>query len=133
MAHRPAVYKDSPPPSLDFLFSLDFRSSEFQPGRQASGRQSGRSSALGTQLSQEARPEGIPRLYPEIPFGSLHLVSFSLLASTSLLFLPSGIHYAISDDVTKFKSLVSFEYTDGFALRCFSLRKIQKLPQRKGN
>ena len=133
MAQRPAVYKDSPPPSLDSLFSLDFRSSEFQPGRQASGRQSGRSSALGTQLSQEARPEGIPRLDPEIPFGSLHLVSFSLLASTSLLFLPSGIHYAISDDVIKFKSLVSFEYADGFALGCFSLRKIQKLPQRKGN
>ena len=33
LAHRPAVYKDSPPPSLDSLFSLDFRSSEFQPGR----------------------------------------------------------------------------------------------------
>ena len=33
VAHRPAVYKDSPPPSLDSLFSLDFRSSEFQPGR----------------------------------------------------------------------------------------------------
>ena len=32
LAHRPAVYKDSPPPSLDSLFSLDFRSSEFQPG-----------------------------------------------------------------------------------------------------
>ena len=33
LAHRPAVYKDSPPPLLDSLFSLDFRSSEFQPGR----------------------------------------------------------------------------------------------------
>ena len=95
-----------------------------------SGRQSGRSSALCTQLSQEARPEGIPRLDPEIPFGSLHLVSFSLVASTSLLFLPSGVHYAISDDVTKFKSLVGFEYVDGFALGCFTL-KIQKLPQRQ--
>ena len=97
-----------------------------------SGRQSGRSSALCTQLSQKARPEGIPRLDPEIPFGSLHLVSFSLVASTSLLFLPSGVHYAISDDVTKFKSLVGFEYVDGFALGCFTL-KIQKLPQRQEN
>ena len=61
------------------------------------------------------------------------LVSFSLVASTSLLFLPSGVHYAISDDVTKFKSLVGFEYADGLALGCFTLRKIQKLPQRKGN
>ena len=66
---------------------------------QASGRQSGGSSALSTQLSQEARPAGIPRLDPEIPFGSLHLVSFSLVASTSLLFLPSGVHDAISEDV----------------------------------
>ena len=96
-----------------------------------SGRQSGRSSALCTQLSQEARPEGIPRLDPEIPFGSLHLVSFSLVASTSLLFLPFGVHYTISDDVTKFKSLVSFKYVEGFALGCFTLRKIQKLPQRQ--
>ena len=96
-----------------------------------SGRQSGRSSALCTQLSQEARPEGIPRLDPEIPFGSLHLVSFSLVASTSLLFLPSGVHYAISDDVTKLKSLVGFEYVDGFALGCFTSTKIQKLPHRQ--
>ena len=60
----------------------------------------------------------------------MYLVSFSLVASTSLLFLPSGIHYAISDDVTKFKSLVGFEYVDGFALGCFTL-KIQKLSQRQ--
>ena len=61
----------------------------------------------------------------------MHLVSFSLVASTSLLFLPSGVHDAISDDETKLKSLVSFEYVDGFALGCFTLRKIQKLPQRQ--
>ena len=71
VAQRPAVYKDSPPPSLDSLFSLDFRSSEFQPGRQASGRHWGPSSALCTQLSQDATPEGIPRLDPEIPFWQL--------------------------------------------------------------
>ena len=109
---------------------LDFRSSENQSGRHASGRQSGGSSALSTQLSQEARPEGIPRLDPEIPFGSLHLVSFSLVASTSLLFLPSGVHDVISDD-NKTQVSCHFEYVDGFALGCFTLRKIQKLPQRQ--
>ena len=61
----------------------------------------------------------------------MHLVSFSLVASTSLLFLPSGVHDAISDDETKLKSLVSFEYVDGFSFGCFTLREIQKLPQRQ--
>ena len=74
--------------------------------------------------------KGDPGLDPEIPHGSLHLVSFSLVASASLLSLSSGVHYTISDDVTKLKSLVSSKYVEGFAFGCFTLKKIRKLPQR---
>ena len=82
-----------------------------------------------TQPGGQAR--GDPGLGPEIPFGSLHLVSFSFVASASLLFLPSGVHYTISDDVTKLRSLVGFKYVEGFAFGCFTLKKIRKLPQRQ--
>ena len=131
MAHSPAVYKDSPHPHW-ILGSPRVQEARVSARRtQASGRESGGCPALCTQPSQEAAPEGIPSLDPEIPFGSLHLVSFSLVASPSLLFLPSGVHYTISHDVTKLKSLVGFKYVEGFVLGCFTLKQIQKLPQRQ--
>ena len=82
-----------------------------------------------TQPGGQAR--GDPGLDPEILFGSLHLVSFSLVSSASLLFLPSGVHYTISDDVTKLRSLVGFKNVDGFAFGCFTLKIRKCLRDRK--
>ena len=63
----------------------------------------------------------------------IYLVSFSLVASTSLLFLPSGVHYAISDDVTKFKSLVSFKVCRGLCFGLFHFKEDSETASETGN
>ena len=63
----------------------------------------------------------------------IYLVSFSLVASTSMLFLPSGVHYPASDDGTKFKSLVSFEVCRGLCFGLFHFKEDSETASETGN
>ena len=63
----------------------------------------------------------------------IYLVSFSLVASTSMLFLPSGVHYAISDDITIFKSLVSFIVCRGLCFGLFHFKEDSETASETGN
>ena len=107
------------------------RSSEFPLGRhrRLAGSQE---DPLLCALNSARRPG--QRGFPAWILNPVWQLAFNFLFTCCINFVAifaSEVHYAISDDVTKLKSLVCFKYVEGFALGCFTLRKIQKLPQRQ--
>ena len=84
-------------------------------------------SVQSTQPRRQARGES----QPQSPNPIWQLAFSFLVASSSLLFLHSPVHYTIPDDERKLKLLVSLNYVEGFAFLCFTLKKIQKLLQRQ--
>ena len=130
MAHRPAVYKDSTPPSMDswFFWSLG--------AQRISQEDTGIWQAVGRILCSEhsTQPGGQARGDSQAgswnPFWQL---AFSFLFTCCINSLAIAFWGSWRNLWWCNKTQVScrFEYVDGFALGCFTLRKIQKLPQRQ--